>query len=837
MQALSNQSVKHPPELTRLEPRRSQAVFYLILIAAMTTAAYWPILGDFYHGDDYIHLTWLPKAVAQPELIWRNFHSTWLDGFSAQFYRPLISVFNVFDYVLWRGNGIGFHVTNLVCHLASVLFLFLIVKEIGRVSLLSDAKTDERPSDQQETPDSRFLVSNVFPLASAALFALYPAHPEAVAWITGRVDGICTMFTLAALWSFLHWRRKKSKRWLIVSLVAFTCGLLSKEMAIPLPAVLAVFAVLFPSATIMDRGSAATIDYSRNYLLHMRGLISASLSALRGTAPFWVILIAYFFVRHYALGTFVGGYDNAGFFIPDWTVFFYRWGSGLANFLVPINQDVIHPGSYLVAAWKILLCLALLSTICFSFKSKIIGRISVVSTTWMILSLAPVMKCFTLRTDLEGARMLYMASAPFCLLIALGLARLASSNSVRQLVSLAGLSGLLLLSEYFLSVNIKPWYEAGRETQAIEASLRRLYKDSNCQKLCYFAGIPNTLHGAYVGCNAFDGMSKVPRMDRNLENCFAFSPIDRIFPYGFAKDKLPEMSACTSVYRWDSRAREFELVQFPASLKNIKQCFYAIDRRSFATYQSGDGDRDQKTLMKCELVERNHVPFVEIELPAGGLHCWNADVLQFDVNVSDIEQHDRSRIARLRYQNNLESTFDEEAEEMSSLTPYVGQQKIVFAMRGNVNWWLGGDCKRIRLEFPLKCKVQVISLQTLDQNQLIPKLEFVEKSRMYNLGPIVLTSACRSCPLAFDVTQIPGAVSAVIDITRPNMFLDSHNSPYPSSQIGKQIPVQSERGKFSIRLDDFSTPGTYELTIRALDRHGGYVGLASDHLPIFIPHL
>src|SRR5271170_7365735 len=166
MHVISNRSVKQLAEPIKRERSSSTAVIFLILIAALTTAAYSPILGDFYHGDDYIHLTWLPKAVAQPELIWRNFHTTWLDGFSAQFYRPLISVFNVFDYVLWRGNGIGFHVTNLVCHLASVLFLFLIVKEIGRVSFLSYAGTDKRQPDQLDKADSNFLVSNVFPLAS-----------------------------------------------------------------------------------------------------------------------------------------------------------------------------------------------------------------------------------------------------------------------------------------------------------------------------------------------------------------------------------------------------------------------------------------------------------------------------------------------------------------------------------------------------------------------------------------------------------------------------------------------------------------------------------------------
>src|SRR5271163_2966587 len=94
----------------------------LFLIALVTVVAYAPVIADFFHGDDYIHLTWLPKAVQNPDLIWRNFYTSWLDGFYALFYRPLISVFNVFDYVVWHGNGIGFHLTNLSAHLAATLF-------------------------------------------------------------------------------------------------------------------------------------------------------------------------------------------------------------------------------------------------------------------------------------------------------------------------------------------------------------------------------------------------------------------------------------------------------------------------------------------------------------------------------------------------------------------------------------------------------------------------------------------------------------------------------------------------------------------------------------------
>src|ERR1700721_2263272 len=66
---------------------------------------YSPIMVNAFNGDDFVHLKWLSEAVRQPELIWRNFHSAWLDITTAKFYRPLISLFMLWDYVIWHGNG------------------------------------------------------------------------------------------------------------------------------------------------------------------------------------------------------------------------------------------------------------------------------------------------------------------------------------------------------------------------------------------------------------------------------------------------------------------------------------------------------------------------------------------------------------------------------------------------------------------------------------------------------------------------------------------------------------------------------------------------------------
>jgi hypothetical protein len=106
----------------------ARAIAFALLFFALllTFLAYSPILFNFFAGDDFVHLIWLKEAVKHTDLIWRNFYTSWLDGTTTKFYRPLISVFMVSDYVLWRGDGTGFHLTNLLFHLTSTAFIFLI---------------------------------------------------------------------------------------------------------------------------------------------------------------------------------------------------------------------------------------------------------------------------------------------------------------------------------------------------------------------------------------------------------------------------------------------------------------------------------------------------------------------------------------------------------------------------------------------------------------------------------------------------------------------------------------------------------------------------------------
>ena len=146
-----------------------------IVAVAITIVAYSSCLFDWFVGDDYVHLIWLKEAVVHPELIWRNFYTSWLDGTTTKFYRPLISVFMVTDYLIYNRDGWGFHLTNILFHAASVFFIYYIARRLALLSGLN-----------------HWSATLAWPAMAATIFGIYPLHTETVSWITGRVDSIVT---------------------------------------------------------------------------------------------------------------------------------------------------------------------------------------------------------------------------------------------------------------------------------------------------------------------------------------------------------------------------------------------------------------------------------------------------------------------------------------------------------------------------------------------------------------------------------------------------------------------------------------------------------------------
>jgi len=317
------------PEVTPVSSAR-KILIALAVICFITTCAYASVLFNFFIGDDFVHLIWLKDAAHNPELVLRNFHTSWLDGTTTRFYRPLISVFMLSDYLISGTNAISFHITNLLFLLIGAICLFHICLHLQKSCTNNDDLT--------------------FPFATAMMFALYPLHPEAVSWITGRVDAIVTAFYLASVWFYMRWRAGQSR--VVWSVLFFICALMSKEMAVTIPAVFLLYEICFKLEKTPD---------SRPRSPFFQALAKAVpfWKVLAKTVPFWILLAVYFGVRYMSLGTLVGGYDDSLTFISNWSNFIRGWLHGLRMIVIPINRSLMGDHNAFTIAWEVSCALVL----------------------------------------------------------------------------------------------------------------------------------------------------------------------------------------------------------------------------------------------------------------------------------------------------------------------------------------------------------------------------------------------------------------------------------------------------------------------------------------------
>ena len=129
-------------------------------------------------------------------------------------YRPLVTLSYALDKAV-TGKPAGFHVTNVLWHLAVATMLVLLLRQLG-------------------TPATGAL------LAAVAFFAWHPLTTESVAWVAGRAELMAAFFVLASLIAFIRNRP-------VLAGLAFAVALLCKESAIMTPALAVLLAWRWPA--------------------------------------------------------------------------------------------------------------------------------------------------------------------------------------------------------------------------------------------------------------------------------------------------------------------------------------------------------------------------------------------------------------------------------------------------------------------------------------------------------------------------------------------------------------------------------------------------------------
>ncbi len=178
-----------------------------LVIVLLTAAAYLPALRGGFLWDDDIYLTG-NRLLTEPGGLGR----IWFSLESPSQYFPLVYTTFLVERSLWGLNPLGYHLVNLLLHLANALLLWIILR---RLSL----------------PGAWL---------AAALFALHPVQVESVAWITERKNVLSGFFSLLTVLAWLTFARggARSRRWYPAALLLFMAALLAKTTAAVLPVTL-----------------------------------------------------------------------------------------------------------------------------------------------------------------------------------------------------------------------------------------------------------------------------------------------------------------------------------------------------------------------------------------------------------------------------------------------------------------------------------------------------------------------------------------------------------------------------------------------------------------------
>lgn len=774
------------PEVTTIDRRQELSlVLLLICVGIVTVLAYTPVLGNFFNGDDFVHLHWLKNAVVNPELIWRNFHSAWLDVPTARFYRPLISCFMVADYLTLSRSGLAFHLTNLACHLLSVVFLYLVLGEI----------TSER--DAQDEGEKRNL--RLWRTASAALFALYPLHAEAVSWITGRVDTIVTMFFLASFWCYLRWRSQQKFVWLAAACITFVASLLSKEMAIMLPPVLIAYELL--------------LGRSQSPATQPQGGKPRLLTLLKLTWPFFVLLFAYLTVRTMSLGTAVGGYDDS--LLPRIDRAFIRNSlHSLKLFLIPFNQEALTSHAALKCTW--LFCLG--SGIFFGIRSLFVPNnqrsVVVFLFAWLLLLFVPIFKLLAVSDDLQGTRLLYLPSVPLAALLCFGFSMLSLNRPAIRALKMILLAAMLAAAGGILYIHNGVWQQAGLQTQAIMRGLNNFYSGFSGDPPVFLVGLPDTIHGAYVMRNAIDGMTKSPQLVRDIKDCHPLDNFDRVFPFGMAKPTIAVASRKGQVLTWDKTNLNLSV----ASLK-------ASDPAPSNIWSGTLSANSENKRMR---------PAAVLDFP--NLSCFNVECLSFEIDLHNDVNSNQPLTASLLYTNDLQKEFDPAFRVDCQLSKKTGSQVLVFPLHSEVNWAMGGKCHQLKLMLPEGTSFTLKSISTKPLDLTIPELSMANTVNQYSLGYAQLDQQHSTCTLDFDVSSIPEAKAVGLELSRPNAFFQLHNSEKTDPNAAVVRTINAKKGTISVNLAEFANNGIYAARLRAVDTDGKPFGFSSDHIDISVNH-
>jgi tetratricopeptide (TPR) repeat protein len=220
-----------PSGVTLSQPRSARGIWLMVIpLTLAVVAAFAPVLNNgFVDWDDKSNFVDNPHyrglGLIQLGWAWTTF---WLGV-----YQPLAwSLFGA-EYLAWKLDPYGYHLTSLILHAVNTVVLYFLT-----MTVLIRCQTDV--SARSPWPCA---------LGSALATALYAVHPlrvEVVAWASCQPYLPCALFSMLAVLAYFRAvpiDAVARRRWQAVSLAMFVAAMLCHAVAVSLPVVLVILDV------------------------------------------------------------------------------------------------------------------------------------------------------------------------------------------------------------------------------------------------------------------------------------------------------------------------------------------------------------------------------------------------------------------------------------------------------------------------------------------------------------------------------------------------------------------------------------------------------------------
>ncbi|MFH1620213.1 MAG: tetratricopeptide repeat protein [bacterium] len=328
---------------------------------------------------------------------------------------PMRTLSYMLDYKLWGLNPAGFHLTNITLHVLNVLLVYLLCWAIFK--------------------DRKIC------LFAGLFFAVHPMHVETVAWIKNRLDMFASVFYLSALILFVRHadrdvdggiRSPRGAAMLGGSVLCYVLALLSKEMAVTLPAILLLYVFCFRAD----------------------GLRKPDMRPMKRTIPFWLITFFYFWFQFYYVkaGELAGQMAGMISFYSHALIVFKTVAYYLKLLVLPfwfcverflsVPESIFEP-TVLISLAGIIFC-GLLIYLFLQNREKGL----VFSLAFMVLTILPVSNVIYLASRPIAEHRLYIPSIGLCILIGLLISKITLKEMFKHANKLVYACALLLVTGY-----------------------------------------------------------------------------------------------------------------------------------------------------------------------------------------------------------------------------------------------------------------------------------------------------------------------------------------------------------------------------------------------------